>query len=123
MWTPEALRTLAAHDWPGNVRELENVVLRACLCADSAEIGRGELLEAEPALADRELRADAADARTLSAAKGRAIALFERTYLLELMRRASGNVSEAARLAGTERRHLGKLLKKHRIENRVFRRA
>jgi ActR/RegA family two-component response regulator len=28
---------------------------------------------------------------------------------------ARGNISAAARLAGTERRHLGRLLKKHRL--------
>ncbi len=48
-------------------------------------------------------------------AKQRAIAAFERRYLTELMRRAGGNVSRAALLSGTERRQLGKMLKRHGI--------
>ncbi len=36
--TPEALRTLEAHDWPGNVRELQNTIQRACLLASNHSI-------------------------------------------------------------------------------------
>ena len=38
---------------------------------------------------------------------------FEQHYLSQLMARTHGNVSQAARLAGKERRAFGKLLKKH----------
>lgn len=48
-------------------------------------------------------------------AKQRAITAFERRYLTELMQLAGGNVSRAALLSGTERRQLGKLLKRHGI--------
>lgn len=41
--TPEALRTLEAHDWPGNVRELQNTIQRACLLASSHNIETGDL--------------------------------------------------------------------------------
>lgn len=37
------------------------------------------------------------------------------------MRESTGNVTHAARLAGKERRALGKLLKKYCIEPAVFR--
>jgi hypothetical protein len=37
------------------------------------------------------------------------------------MQRASGNISAAARLSGTERRQLGKLLVKHGIGIKAFR--
>jgi DNA-binding NtrC family response regulator len=48
-------------------------------------------------------------------AKRRVIAAFERRYLTELMRRTGGNVSHAAALSGTERRQLGKMLKRYGI--------
>ena len=48
-------------------------------------------------------------------ARERALASFEREYLQVLMRRAGGNVTHAARLAGKERRALGRLLKKHGV--------
>jgi DNA-binding NtrC family response regulator len=48
-------------------------------------------------------------------AKTRVIASFEREYLVWVMDRAKGNVTQAARIAGKERRALGRLLKKHRL--------
>jgi formate hydrogenlyase transcriptional activator len=35
---PSILRTLAAHDWPGNVRELQNVIERAVIVTDGADL-------------------------------------------------------------------------------------
>src|SRR5262249_38931898 len=35
---PSILRRLAAHDWPGNVRELENLIERAVIVSDGAEL-------------------------------------------------------------------------------------
>jgi DNA-binding NtrC family response regulator len=48
-------------------------------------------------------------------AKNRAVAEFESIFLSRLFDQANGNVSAAARLSGTERRHLGRLLKKYGI--------
>ncbi|MBS0583153.1 MAG: sigma-54-dependent Fis family transcriptional regulator [Proteobacteria bacterium] len=119
-WHPLALQLLSGHAWLGNVRELESVVMRACLQASADEVGPADLTAAL-----RGVPAHAASAPLLPAdpqvacfalAKSRAIALFEHDYLTALMRRAHGNVSEAARLSKTERRQLGKLLKKRGIE-------
>ncbi|MGH8080882.1 MAG: sigma-54 interaction domain-containing protein [Lysobacter sp.] len=124
-WTPEALRALMRHDWPGNVRELENVILRACMRADGDGIGVVELALAEPSIWGRTFEATASvsvsfvatDACSgFAAAKQQAIEAFERTYLIALMQRADGNVSRAAALSGTERRQLGKMLKRHGID-------
>ena len=38
-FSPEAMRLLMDHDWPGNVRELENVVERAVVLAQDAQVG------------------------------------------------------------------------------------
>ena len=40
---------------------------------------------------------------------------FEGCFLARLLEQANGNVSAAARISGTERRHLGRLLKKYSI--------
>jgi DNA-binding NtrC family response regulator len=116
-WTAEALDVLVAYPWPGNVRELENVTLRACLGAEGDDIGLVELVAAEPAFACIVPSPDAKtdDHGSFSAAKSSAIESFERNYLTDLMRRARGNVSAAARLSSIERRQLGKLLKKRGI--------
>ena len=45
---------------------------------------------------------------------------FERVYLSRALAQAGGNVSEAARRSGKERRAFGKLLRKHSIDKRMF---
>jgi DNA-binding NtrC family response regulator len=133
-WRPEALPALARHDWPGNVRELENLILRLYMHSDERTLGLAELARAEPAIWGAQAAAAVAapsppgaivadvaataDDLCFSTAKRCAIARFERDYLIALMRRAGGNVSRAAALSGTERRQLGKLLKRHGIERR-----
>ena len=47
------------------------------------------------------------------AAKQQAIENFERSYVQELLDRHQGNVTQAAREAGKERRTLGRLAKKY----------
>jgi transcriptional regulator with GAF, ATPase, and Fis domain len=54
-------------------------------------------------------------------ARLQALESFDRLYLQEVLRRAQGNVTHAARLAGKERRALGKLLRKRRINTAPFR--
>lgn len=56
-------------------------------------------------------------------AKACAIAEFESAYLRNLLRRAEGNVSLAARLAGKERSRFNRLLRKNRIVASEFRPA
>ena len=64
----QALRVLAAHDWPGNVRELQNVIERAVIVADRAElvIDPAWLVSAAPAETARTW-AEQEKARILSA--------------------------------------------------------
>jgi DNA-binding NtrC family response regulator len=49
-------------------------------------------------------------------AKRRMVAAFDEAYTSELMRRAGGNMSEAARLAGLDRSNFRRLLKRQRAE-------
>jgi DNA-binding NtrC family response regulator len=125
-WTDGALRVLDAHDWPGNVRELENVVLRAYLGTDGAVIDAfilDGLIASAPNISSNspaKMLQDETELRYVSA-KHNAMCAFERSYLFGLMTKTAGNISAAARLSGTDRRQLGKLLKKHHIETGVFR--
>jgi len=45
-----------------------------------------------------------------------AVQSFERDYLIRLLQASEGNVTRAARLAGKERRDLGRLLKRHQLD-------
>lgn len=113
---PSALAELARRSWPGNVRELENVVHQAFLLSDTDAVR----LPPEPSTPDR--RHACADRRlgallecNLRNAKDQVVADFEHRYLQALLDAAGGNISEAARRAGKERRALGKLVKKYNL--------
>jgi DNA-binding NtrC family response regulator len=113
---PLATATLAwfeRYPWPGNIRELENLILREFLLADGAQISIPEPaagLSAVPGQGGAQLN--------YRLAKNQAIKEFESRFLARLIEQANGNVSAAARICGTERRYLGRLLKKYRIPKR-----
>jgi DNA-binding NtrC family response regulator len=119
---PETLDNMKSHSWPGNVRELENLLHRQFILCDQPllkfDIGT-------PAM--RERRKIAYDRRTTNFIKGsfahakaEVITNFEQTYLNHLLDLSKGNVSDAARRAGKERRAIGRLLKKHNINAKQF---
>ena len=61
-----------------------------------------------------------AESCSFKAMKQKMIATFEMEYLNRVMREHQGNVSHAALAAGKERRELGKMLKKYRIDPKFF---
>ena len=106
-FAPETLAWFERYAWPGNVRELEHVVYHGLLLSEGLAIA----IAPPPGLADTQPANP-----TYREAKRRAVAEFEREYVSRIIDRTQGNVSAAARLAGTERRHLGRLLKKYRVK-------
>jgi DNA-binding NtrC family response regulator len=118
--SPAALVALNNYSWPGNVRELESVLLQTVLLTEGTEIAASTL--GIPPARDAAIAAKAVTGfgtgdgfDRFAKAKARAIRAFEFGYLSEVIRRSQGNVTLAAKLSGTERRQLGKLLKKHGI--------
>ena len=112
---PDTLHWFDSYGWPGNVRELENLVYREFLLAD------GPCLEiAAPSECASSARVEATHGvealLPYREAKARAIERFEKHFLTEALGQAHGSISVAARLIHTERRHLGRLLKKHGID-------
>lgn len=104
-----ALRSLALHSWPGNVRELANVVRRAAVTCDTSTILSQHLGLAITA-------GEPGPQAHFRAARAEAIADFERRFVLELLRRHSGNVTRAAREAKKDRRVFGRLMKRYGID-------
>ena len=113
---PEAMIALETYSWPGNVRELQNVVERACALAEGEMITLAELpqhLRAPASQVSVPTTAESAAKLTLKEAKERWIGQLEAAYVADLLQREGGNISEAARKAGVDRKTLHRLLNKH----------
>lgn len=118
---PDTLEWFERHAWPGNIRELENLVYREFLLADGPVIHINPI---DQPPADRRQRADRRrliiDGLDYAAAKARVLEDFETKFLASVLARAEGSVTAAATLAGTERRYLGKLIKKRGIDKNHY---
>jgi two-component system response regulator GlrR len=102
--SPEAFRSLCAHDYPGNVRQLRNEVERAVL-------GLGS--EAPPSAAPHvELETP------FRVQKEHLLDSFERAYLVRLLEAAKGNISDAARRSGLSRVRLYEMLHRWKLNAR-----
>jgi DNA-binding NtrC family response regulator len=114
---PGVLEALESYSWPGNVRELQNVVERACALADNEVITLADLPRH---IRDREATTNSlpslgAGALTLKEAKARWMSELESAYILEILRSKGGNISQAARAAGVDRKTVRRLLAKHHL--------
>jgi two-component system, NtrC family, response regulator GlrR len=110
---PETIAFLETYAWPGNVRELENMIHREYLFGDGPAI---HITHPDRHRAQGHACTAAAPthaAQDFKSAKAAAVMKFERAYLLEILTRAGGNVSAAARLAGKERSAFCRLIRKH----------
>jgi len=103
----DATAFIRSYAWPGNIRELENVIHREFLMTEGNQIRLGSAAVET---------ADDPENILFKDAKAYAIAEFERRYVGDLMQKAAGNLSLAARLAGQERSAFGKLARKHNIK-------
>jgi transcriptional regulator with GAF, ATPase, and Fis domain len=119
----EALQFLMANDWPGNVRELNNALESAAVLADTTilpsnlpvALTRNERLHGltEPA---NQTVAGANETVDLDWR----IKDYERTMIVEALRRAGGVQVKAASMLGIKQRSLWHRIKKHRINIAEF---
>jgi len=92
----KAIKMLTAYGWPGNVRELENLVERAVVLAKGEQIGEGELVFCGIPKADGAIDFD----RQVSLKE------MESVYVDNILKQCEGNVSQAARILGIDRKTL-----------------
>lgn len=109
--SPETESWFRRYSWPGNVRELENVLLRGLFLSDG---GKLDIPPPDGCVPQIVVNPNSLDLH-FSAAKADAIANFEFRYLTNVLLRAEGNVTQAARISGTERSAFRKLLTKNNL--------
>ncbi len=116
----DALTALQERRWLGNVRELRNVIEHTVVVLPrGTETVDPDIL---PFL-DHEGAIDGAPSRRSGIhlglgyheARDQVLADFEREYLQHVVRRARGNLSDAARFAGVDRTTLYRIMEKHDI--------
>lgn len=121
--SPQAKEIFEAYHWPGNIRELRNIILRALPFCDGAvldpsflpESMNSELTPASSGLLEKKAQESGVDNLPLREARENILDTFERQYLSELLDSCGGNISEAARVAGVDRKTISRMLKRHGI--------
>ncbi len=112
----EVLERFQSYHWPGNVRELYNAVERACSFAEGDEIVLEDLPEHLSGSRPQAIKGFQIHKNLpFKDAKEKVVELFEREYLVELLKRNNLNISQAAREAQIDRKSITRLLKKHGI--------
>ena len=107
----DTVAALSAYAWPGNVRQLKNVLERAAALAAGDGLLRPEVLGIGVVAAEPLPPPD--PDIPFKDAKERLIDVWEAEYVVNLLERCQGNVTQAARVAGLDRAHLYRILRKH----------
>lgn len=114
--SPEAAEMLLNCSFPGNARELENIIQRAVALASGTTIEAGDLpLPAAPGAPAPE-----AGEWNYNRAKQIAIENFDKDLLHRLLKATGGNISEAARRAGMDKKNLIQKLKQYGIKREDY---
>jgi two-component system response regulator HydG len=103
--TPAALERLQIYAWPGNVRELENVVEQAVVLCRGETVDVADLPE--------EITGDRGPQDVLRIPVGNTLAEAERELILETLRKANGNKTQAAKMLGIGVRTLYRKLEEY----------
>ncbi len=105
--TPEAMEKMTLYDWPGNVRELRNVIEYAFVLCSSGGIDVPHL---PPKIVGALLECREAPK------KSRPVDDRKKEALIEALKKAHGNRSEAARLLGVSRVTVWKQMKRYDVD-------
>jgi DNA-binding NtrC family response regulator len=108
---PSSADLLMRYAWPGNVRELQNVMERAAVLVDGHTVMSTHLPDRLQSLADKD--SVPSESGSFKHAKQQAVESFERNFLVELLKRNEGHMSNAAREAGVDRKTIERMVKKH----------
>ncbi|MDY0219601.1 MAG: sigma-54 dependent transcriptional regulator [Desulfobacterium sp.] len=123
-----AMEALCNYGWPGNIRELINVIERAVLLCKSATVSLDDLpgtfqansSETTPLPNLHHMDTDAWTDRTLVQVKQEVLDSVERRYIEMVLKKTSGKVGAAAKIAGIHPRGLYGKMKKLGLDKADF---
>jgi two-component system response regulator GlrR len=105
----EAMQLVMQYHWPGNIRQLQNMVEKMiALCP-------GQVIS--ESLVQAGLPRDRLKITPLTEAKQQ----FEKNYVKQLLKMTGGNIPEAAALAQRNRSDFYKIMRRHNIDNELYR--
>lgn len=124
-FTPQAMEMMIRYDWPGNVRELENAVERAVVLLFGNFISERELPQAviqayQPDAAPCPPTVAALLPSAPSASSSSTLDDMERSFILQTLKDAGDNKSEAAKRLGISRKTLHSKLKQYEERDTSF---
>ena len=117
-FSEDALETLARLQYPGNVRELENIVERAVVMAKQEVITSSGLGDLAGLQSNGEYGYDGGN---FADARKRAIDRFEKSFVVETLKKCQGSIANAARSSGMTRQNFQRLVSKHGVDPDDFR--
>ena len=117
-----ATKKLMNYTWPGNIRELENVLHRAIIFSTGATIEPQAIEFDSPSPSSAVLGPDVDLETPLTDAKEALISSFESSYIEAAIAASAGNISQAARRAGRDRKAFADLVRRYNIEVEKYRR-
>jgi DNA-binding NtrC family response regulator len=113
--SPEVVEFFLTYLWPGNVRELQNVIQHSVLLGEGPSIEMCDLPDY--------MQCDLKQEFSFQGMRDKQSEAVEKTFLVELLRRHRGNISEAALEARMTRKMIYRLAKKFGIDLEQFRHA
>ncbi len=118
----DALQALKNYTWPGNVRELENIMERSIVLSEGPIIHAKNLPAKLVSNAFYFSHKEDTDLSLLDYkdAKQKALDLFHKAYLGDLLEQSAGNITVASARAGLDRSNFKKVLRKYRIDSHAF---
>lgn len=119
----DAMQALQSYKWVGNIRELENTIERCVVLASEDKISAKDLppkiLSNTFYIADE--GNDDLSKFTYQDAKSKALHIFNKNYLSQILQQSKGNISLASDRAGMDRSNFKKIVKKYDIDITEFR--
>jgi DNA-binding NtrC family response regulator len=124
-FTEEAIEILENYPWPGNIRELKNLVERVAILCDSETIEARHLpgkIRNQHALVPERGFPDTWEKfkKYKQGIKNQVLMQVEKDFLIKALQDARGNVSKAAARIGMQRTNLHSLLRKYKIDSKLY---